>query len=132
LRKAFVLVLILSHLFCTSGFSINVHECGGQKSFTLLCLHFGETCDCDHASETMDDACCKDKKIQIKPQIKDKIICKTVIVKHKINLFIPYAYNVVNTYKPLVLLNNSGVLKTEYHPPRYMPPLYILYGALLI
>ncbi len=132
MKKAFVLLLILSHLFATSGFSMSIHECGGVNSYTVLNMHFGETCECDHASETMDDGCCSDKKVVVKVIAKDKISSKTTSVKTKVQLFAPYVTQPLTNYKCAVLAANRSTPRIEYPPHRYSPPLYIMYGVFLI
>jgi hypothetical protein len=132
MKKAFVLLLILSHSFATSGFSMSIHECGGVKSYSVLTIHIGETCECDHATETMDDGCCKDKKVVVKAIAKDKISTKTLLVKSKVQLFTPYVIPLLNNYKCAVLAANTSTPRIEYPPHRYSPPLYIMYGVFLI
>lgn len=132
MKKAFVLLLILSHLFATSGFSMSIHECGGVKSYTLLNITLGEICECDHATETTDDGCCKDKKITIKAVVKDKISSKTLFVKSKVQLFVHYTTQLLSNYKSVVLAANTSTPRIEYPPHRYSPPLYIMHGVFLI
>ncbi|MEQ1732225.1 MAG: hypothetical protein ABL940_01045 [Bacteroidia bacterium] len=132
MKKAFVLLLILSHLFATSGFSMSIHECGGVKSYRLLNITLGEICECDHATETMDDGCCSDKKVVVKATAKDKISSKTLIVKSKVQLFVPYVTQPLSNYKCAVLAANTSTPRVEYPPHRYSPPLYIMYGVFLI
>ncbi|MBC7412478.1 MAG: hypothetical protein H7331_08505 [Bacteroidia bacterium] len=132
MKKLFVLLLILTHLFATSGFSVGIHECGGVKSYSVLNIQIGETCECDHATEHEDDDCCKDKKVVVKAVAKDKISSKALFVKNKVQLFAPYIAQPLTNYQSAVLLANTSTSRIEYSPHRYSLPLYIMYGEFLI
>lgn len=130
--KIFVsLFLILTHLFSTVSFSMNMHECGGEKSFAYFGIHFTQKCNCNHDSEDHKKDCCSDKKLVVKGDLKEKITQKVFITK---------AFDFFDTIElPLIEFQQKKVttsidivsLSSEY-PPGYSPPLYILYRSILI
>ncbi len=131
MKKIFAVLLIFSHLFATVGLSIGMHECGGQQSYKLYNYTFGEACTCYHATETQDDDCCKDKRIEVKPIIKDKLQTKVFVLKTKLQ---PLAFvNAVNyNLVPISAVQPLLVVLLDKYPPRYLPPLYILHRQFLI
>ncbi len=132
IMKVFISIfLIFSHLFSTVGFSMEVHECGGHKSYSFFGISLNTLCQCDHESEDHDKGCCKDKKTTIKAKHQDKQINKTLNAK---NTLVDFDIN-----NPIVFFNedvdfnnpNSLSFGTK-HPPDHSPPLYILYNVFLI
>ncbi len=130
--KLFISIfLIFSHLFSTVGFSMEIHECGGEKSYSFFGISLNSFCECDHESEDHDDGCCKDKKTEIKAEHNDKQTHKEFIAKQLIQdleISNPIEFNNIN-----VVLNGLNSLSFGIkHPPDYSPPLYILYNVFLI
>lgn len=123
--------LIFSHLFSTVGFSMEVHECAGEKSYSIFGLSLTSLCECDHDSHKHDDNCCKDKKIIVKADQKEKATPKVQFVKHSLDaiLTIPQIEFIVKDH-PLEE-PKTFAFGTEY-PPDHSPPLYILYNVFLI
>ncbi len=123
--------LIFSHLFSTVGFSMEVHECAGEKSYSVFGLSLNSLCECDHESINHDDSCCRDKKIQVKADQKEKTTPKVQFVKHSLDaiLTIPHIEFIVKD-QPLAE-PKIFAFGTE-NPPEHSPPLYILYNKFLI
>ena len=96
---------MFSHLFSTVCFSMEIHECGQEKSYSIYGVSLHESCQCDHESEDHDSGCCKDKTTIIKA----KFIYKDVVIKY------PKSYAV-----------------GAKHPPDHSPPLYILYNVFIV
>ncbi len=130
--KAFIsFFLIFSHLFSTVGFSIGVHECGGEKSYAFFGISFNSSCQCDHESEDHDKDCCQDKNTTFKAKYQDKQISKVNVVKKElvefeVNSPSEFISKEIITYHP-----NSFAFGTK-HPPDYSPSLYILHNVFLI
>jgi hypothetical protein len=130
-KKIFALILILSHLFSTVGFSMEVHECDGEKSYSLYGFSLNSFCKCNHESRHHSEGCCKDKKTIVKAEKNDKQIVKVFVAKHIIQDFeicTPLEFVNKNT---IVNGHNSFDFGTK-HPPDHSPPLYILYNVFLI
>lgn len=130
--KVFISIfLILSHLFSTVGFSMEVHECDGQKSYTFFGISLNSLCQCDHESKDHNKACCKDKKTVVKAENKDKQITKVLLSKNFIESFeISRPIEFVNN--PILLNGRNSLAFGVKHPPDHSPPLYILYNVFLI
>ena len=132
IMKVFISIfLIFSHLFSTVGFSMEVHECGGEKSYAVFGISLNSLCQCDHESEDHDDGCCKDKKTTIKAKHQDQQINKTIIAK---KLIVDFEINNPSEfiYKDEVINNSQTLAFGIKHPPNHSPPLYILYNVFLI
>lgn len=110
---------------------MEVHECAGEKSYSIFGLSLTSLCECDHESHTHDDNCCKDKKIIVKADQKEKAISKVQFVKHSLDaiLTVPQIEFIVKD-QPLAE-PKTFAFGTEY-PPDHSPPLYILYNVFLI
>jgi len=130
--KIFISIfLILSHLFSTVGFSIEEHECGNEKSYSVFGISLNTLCQCDHDSKEHSKECCKDKKTIVKAKYQDKQTTKIVSTKKLIQ-----DYAVSN---PIEFINKNVKFNKEHsytfgikHPPNYSQPLYILYNVFLI
>ena len=131
MKSVVSIFLIFSHLFSTMGFSMAIHECGGEKSYNVFGLSLNSLCECDHDSADHDDNCCKDKKVQVKADQKEKITPKAQFAKHIFEvIFLKPKFEYFIKDEPLVELK-SFALGTEY-PPDHSPPMYILYESFLI
>ena len=130
--KVFISIfLILSHLFSTVGFSMEIHECDGQKSYTFFGISLNSLCQCDHESKDHNRGCCKDKKTVVKAENKDKQITKVLLSKNFIESFeISRPIEFIDNAKPLNGRNSLAF--GVKHPPDHSPPLYILYNVFLI
>lgn len=123
--------LIFSHLFSTVGFSMAVHECGSQKSYSFYGISLHNKCKCDHKNKNHTDDCCKDKHSVVKGENKDKLTNKVFFSK-KVNVstFAPSSISfdvqtvILRTVKP-------EIYRSEF-PPGNAPPLYILFRNILI
>jgi hypothetical protein len=123
--------LIFAHLFSTVGFSMEVHECAGEKSYSFFGISLNSLCQCDHESQGHDKGCCKDKKTIVKAKQHDKQISKTITAK---NSLVDFDINnsIEFFYKDVVINNPSSLKFGTKHPPDHSPPLYILYNVFLI
>ncbi len=129
MKKNVIILLIFTHLFSAVGFSMNVHDCGGHKSYSLLGLDLGTTCACNHEDEKHSHDCCKDKKVEVKAQKKETIGSKIFTFKYFAALYLaPINTSLFQTYNTQF---NAKVLFTG-HPPNYQPPLYILNSVFII
>ncbi len=130
--KLFIpIFLILSHLFSTIGFSLEIHECGGHKSYSIYGFSLQKKCQCNHSSKDHTDDCCKDKQAVVKGEHKDKMTNK-VFVSKKVNAETEIPNKIVFT--PNIVLPdivNPEIFRSEF-PPGNSPPLYILYRSILI
>ena len=130
--KLFISIfLILSHLFSTVGFSMEVHECAGKKSYTFDGISFTRLCKCEHDSEKHSKDCCSDKKTIVKAEQKDKMTQKVVIAK---NIIEPFIFQQAFHFSKRDIIHSekkSLAFGSEY-PPDHSPPLYILYNVFLI
>ena len=123
--------LIFSHLFSTVGFSMEIHECGQEKSYSFYGMSLSRTCECDHESSDHSKDCCQDKKSIVKSDYKDKMTNKVFLSK-KVNA--PSEIQIPIVFSSDILLSNAvnpGIFRTEF-PPGNAPPLYILYKDFLI
>lgn len=110
---------------------MEVHECAGEKSYSIFGLSLNSLCECDHDSHKHDDNCCKDKKVQVKADQKEKITPKVQFAKHTLDVILPIpTIEFVIDDTPLAE-PKSFAFGTEY-PPDHSPPLYILYNVFLI
>jgi hypothetical protein len=110
---------------------MDMHECGGEKSYALFGIAINESCQCDHSDEHHSKDCCKDKKVKVKADKKDKSFGKQLIQKYKtfeFNCQSPLLYNL----EPVQQLNSIAVIYKVEHPPGYARPLYILFDSFLI
>ena len=130
--KLFISIfLIFSHLFSTVGFSMEVHECGGEKSYSFFGISLNSFCECDHESEDHDDGCCKDKKTVVKAEHNDKQTNKVFIAKQLIQDF-EISNPIEFISRNVILYCHSSLAYGTKHPPDHSPPLYILYNVFLI
>lgn len=130
--KIFISIfLIFSHLFSTVGFSMEIHECGGKKSYSIYGLSLHKLCKCDHESKDHTNSCCEDKTCLVKGEFKDKMTTK-VIESKKINTQFDLSAPII-VVSDIVVSNtvNPTIFRTEF-PPGNSPPLYILYRTFLI
>ena len=125
------LFLIISHLFSTVGFSMEVHECGTERSYAIYGISLTSLCCCDHESEDHTKDCCTDKKTVVKGEFKEKISLKVFPSKQLIEpLEIPRSSFSINIdHEPVQTI--VPLLGAEY-PPGSSPPLYVLYRVFLI
>jgi hypothetical protein len=110
---------------------MEVHECGGEKSYSFFGISLNSLCKCDHESKDHSDGCCKNKKTVVKAEHNDKQTIKVFIAKQLIQDFdnsIPIEF-----YSRHAVLNGHNSLSFGIkHPPDHSPPLYILYNVFLI
>ncbi len=123
--------LIVSHLFSTVGFSMEIHECGGAKSYSFYGFSLHKHCECDHESQDHTNDCCSDKQSIVKGENKDKITNK-VLASKQIIIESELQKNIALTQN-IVVPNNLAptIFRTEF-PPGNAPPLYIMYRNILI
>jgi hypothetical protein len=130
MRVFISIFLIFTYLFSTVGFSMEVHECGGEKSYSFFGISLNTHCECDHESKDHKDDCCKDKKTVVKAKQQDKQITKINIAKKL------FAFDIYNPfefiYKEKINYKPNKLAFGVKHPPNHSPPLYILYNAFLI
>lgn len=123
--------LIFSHLFSTVGFSMEIHECGGKKSYSIYGLSLHKHCKCDHESVVHTNSCCEDKKCIVKGEHRDKMTnkvfeSKKINAEIEIQFPITFASNIIQSN-----IVNPTIFRSEF-PPGNSPPLYILYRNILI
>ena len=110
---------------------MNVHECAGEKSYSVFGLSLTSLCECDHDSHEHDDDCCNDKKIQVKADQKEKITSKVHFVKQTLDVIIaiPQSEFVINDQ---ALPESKSLAFGAEYPLDHSPPLYLLYNVFLI
>jgi hypothetical protein len=110
---------------------MEIHECGGTKSYSFYGLSLPKQCECDHESVNHKDDCCKDKKSIVKGEHKDKVTNK-VFLSEKISAECEIQLPIVLTSN-IILSNavNPRIFRSEF-PPGNSSPLYILYRNILI
>ena len=62
MKLVFAIVLILTHLFSTVGFSMDVHVCGRKKGYSIYGIEINGHCGCNHKNVKHANNCCKNKK----------------------------------------------------------------------
>ena len=130
--KLFVSIfLIFSHLFSTVGFSMEVHECAGKKSYSIYGISLHNLCGCEHDSKEHSKDCCKDKKTVIKADNKDKQSNKVIASKNPIEP-IEISQSIVFVDRDIQCIGINSLAFGTKHPPDHSPPLYILYSVFLI
>lgn len=129
MKKIVVILLIFIHLFSAVGFSMNIHQCGGHKSYTIFGFEVGAICACDHQDHSHSKECCKDKKVEVKAQKKENIYSKILIIKHFQVLDFARVYNYLH---PIVVPVTNTVTLFSDHPPNHSPPLYLLHSVFRI
>ncbi len=130
--KVFIsLILILSHLFSTVGFSMEIHECNGEKSYSFFGYQLSSHCECNHESPAHKKDCCKDKKTIIKADLKEKMSNKLVIAKSCVEIVDLKQIAAFSDNE----INQKGASHSAFgaqSPPGHSPPLYLLYKTFLI
>ncbi len=122
---------MFSHLFSTVCFSMEIHECGQEKSYSIYGVSLHESCQCDHESEDHDSGCCKDKTTIIKAKHQDKQITKTLTAKNTLVDF-DFKSPIEFIYKDVVIKYPKSYAVGAKHPPDHSPPLYILYNVFIV
>ncbi len=131
MKRIFVIMLIFTHLFSAVGFSMNIHYCGNQKSYSFFGVEVGSICGCDHQDHQHSKDCCKDKKVKVKAQKKENISSKHITLNH--TLLYDFIHLPIYSFKtkiPIALTNS--IYLSIGHPPNHSPPLYLLNRAFLI
>jgi len=123
--------LILSHLFSTVGLNIDVHSCGGERSFSLLSVPFGQACGCNHALESSKKKCCENKKLEVKSQRNESITCNHISIKQPLQAGNKEQLPFDLTIRKFRSDSKVFVIHLE-DPPDHAPPLFIRYQHLLI
>ncbi len=129
MKRIVVILLIFTHLFSAVGFSMNIHQCGGHKSYALFGFEIGAVCGCDHQDHSHSKDCCNDKKVVVKAQKKENVASKILVLKH---------FPVINFEPSFFCFQNVNVAVTiavtivSDHPPNHSPPLYLMYGVFRI
>jgi isochorismate synthase EntC len=110
---------------------MEVHECGGEKSYTFYGISLNSLCECDHESKEHDKGCCNDKKTTVKAEKSEKQINKIIIAK---NTLVDFDINYTTEFivKDIIIHNPNSLVFYTKHPPNHSPPLYILYNVFLI
>lgn len=110
---------------------MGMHECGGEKSFTVFGISLGHPCECDHEQREHQENCCKDKKVVVQADHSNKYVQKAIFEKK----------STFQEYLPIAHFNFlskvcSKSVKNTFHklerPPNSSPPLYILHNTFLI
>lgn len=111
---------------------MSIHECAGEKSFSIFGIQLNQACLCDHEDVSHNsDNCCSDKEIIVKSSDIDKNLKKDILLK-KINLDVPFLQTIlVFRNEPLHTQVEFPIFETEF-PPSHTPPLYILFGVFRI
>lgn len=130
MKRIILILLIFTHLFSAVGFSMNIHQCGSHKSYSLFGLEVGGICGCDHQNHKHSKDCCKDKKVEVKAQKKENIGSKILLLKHFPTVdFVP---SINYTSKIILPVTTNTVTCFTGHPPNHSPPLYILHSVFRI
>jgi hypothetical protein len=108
-----------------------MHECGGEKSHAIFGISINETCTCNHDSITHEEDCCKDKKITVKAEKKDKNVSKQIVHTFKI-IDLIYQDAVIYHFVAKTTLPIFTIVNRIEYPPGYARPLYIMYNSFLI
>lgn len=126
MKKTIFILLVFTHLLSSVGFSMNVHQCGSNKSYTLIGLSLGSYCSCDHEDQSHLKNCCKDKKIVVKAQKKECISNKIFIVKYISEIdFLPHSFK----FTKLELPEKNNITVFTGHPPNLKTSLYLFYNV---
>ena len=131
MKKFTSILIILSFLASTAGFSMDIHHCGGKVSYDIFGLSLKKHCGCNHKKEAHPTKCCHDKKVEIKAEKKDKISAKTIAAKCSIKEVLFFNKPLTTIAKAVFVFRHQSPLKAE-HPPGYSPPVYLRGGAFLI
>jgi hypothetical protein len=110
---------------------MDIHECGGEKSYAIFGVSLSSVCQCDHDSEDHDTACCKDKTTTIKAKHQDKQINKTISAKNTLVDF-DITSPIEFVKRDVAIKYHTSFAFSTKHPPDHSPPLYILYNVFLV
>lgn len=72
MKKGIALLLILTHLFSSVGFSMSIHHCGKNVSYKIGKLELNKNCKCKVEAKTKSSKCCKNEQVIVKADKKDK------------------------------------------------------------
>lgn len=129
--KHFILLLLfISHLFSTVGFSMNEHQCGRKKSYSFFGVSLPSSCKCNHLQNKHKRSCCKDKKVFVKAETNDKLVKKAFLLKKEINEKPFLVANQLYSQKNIYSLHKIN-FQTEFSST-HSPPLYILHNVFRI
>lgn len=128
MKNTFILFLLTTYLISTTSWSIGVHECAGEESYSIFGINLNFKCECDH-SDREHKNCCTDDKILLKADTKDKIAKKENDFKKLSFEGVVSFYKIIYEYKSLI--SNSGLVNYEI-PTGHSPPLYILFRVFRI
>lgn len=127
MKRIISFILIFTYLFSTVGFSMEVHECGNKKEYSIYGIQLHRHCTCKHKNNTHSKKCCKDKKTIVKSEKKECQISKINVAKTNSNFIL------TNVFTFSINKNNNTAKTATVHrikqPPNYAPPLYILYSV---
>lgn len=128
MKNTFILFILTTYLISTTSMSVGVHECAGEKSYSVFGFSLNFKCQCDHTDKEHSN-CCSDDNILLKADTKDKIAKKETVFKPFAFVGIITKFQVLFLYKSIIL--NTGIANYEI-PTGHSPPLFILYRVFRI
>lgn len=129
MKKALVILLLISYTLCAFGVSINFHHCSGHLKYVTLKDNQKKKC-CK--KKVMPPGCCKDSQVKFKKSGSDflgkqsELSFQTILLA---DLPAPCGFPVNTTRVYKVAEKN---INNNSPPDVYYPPLYILNEVFLI
>lgn len=120
MRISISIFLIIAHFISITGLYANIHECGGDLSYSFYGISCTDGCTCDHEDEEhKKDDCCKDKKIQIKGKT-DNAICKYKAANEPVAVL--YSFSRISFFQHIDRLPEAikPLIRLFYPPPSYI------------
>ncbi len=123
MKKGFILLLILTHLFSVMGFSMAIHQCHTDVSYQVFGISLNKKLICMD-EETTITKCCKNYKINPNANPLNKLNFKTILNS-------PWAERILLPSVTLFSIHSSittPVLQAfkRVSPPRNYLPSYLL------
>lgn len=72
MKKGIALLLIITHLFSSVGFSMSIHHCGKNVSYKIGKLELNKKCKCKVEVKAKSSKCCKNEQVIVKADKKDR------------------------------------------------------------
>lgn len=128
MKNVFVLFILTCYMLSSVSWSIGVHECASEKSYSLFGIQFNDKCECDHSDEEHTN-CCKDNTYLFKAENQDKLFKKEASFK-KLLIDFPASY-CSNLFQFKTIFFNIEFVNCDL-PTGHSPPLYILHRVFRI
>ncbi len=129
MKKGIALLLILTHLFSSVGFSMSIHHCGKNISYKVGKLELNKHCKCKVEPKAKSSKCCRNEQVIVKADKKDKSSSHSRIqlLIHTLTLY-PHTL----TSFGIEALSTSLVYFPTKAPPGTTSPPFIKYHSLRI